>query len=117
MENDNAYQERINEELKRFIELLKTALPRYNDLVKKCNISKNELDELGELEYFLIELNGKIAQLKKQLEHDLFGLTLDSYYKLKKKALKGDVSAIVKITMMRKAFDRALKGNNLINWN
>lgn len=112
-----AYQEELNKELDRFINLLKVTLPRYTDLVKKTNISENELKELGELEYYLIELNAKIGELKKQLEHDLFGLSLDLYYKLKHKAIEGDLKAARKIVIMRNAFDKSLKGNDLINWN
>ncbi len=114
---NKTYQAQINKELERFIELLQVTLPRYTDLVKKKNISKDELAELGELEYFLIEINGKIAELKKQLEHDLFGLSLDLYYKLKRKALDGDAEAGRKIVMMRKAFNKSLQGNHFINWN
>jgi hypothetical protein len=115
--NNKTYQEEINKELDRFIDLLSATLPRYTELVKKSKISKPELDELGELEYFLIHINGKIADLKKKIEHDLFGLSLDLYYKLKNKALKGDKEASRKILTMKKAFDKSLKGNDFINWN
>lgn len=112
-----AYQKELNKELDQFTKLLNEALPRYTDLVKKTNISDVELVELGELEYFLIEVNGKIAELKKQLEHDLFGLSLDLYYKLKQRAREGDIKAARKIAIMKQAFDKSLKGNSLINWN
>lgn len=115
--NNKTFQEEINKELDRFIDLLNTALPRYTELVKKNNITSIELDELGELEYFLIQINGKIADLKKKIEHDLFGLSLDLYYKLKNKALKGDLEASRKIVIMKKAFTKSLKSNDLINWN
>ncbi|MFN5415728.1 MAG: hypothetical protein ACK5B9_01640 [Flavobacteriia bacterium] len=111
------YQEQLNIELDRFTKLLNISLPRYTDLIKKVDISDTELQELGELEYLLIEINGKIAEIKKQLDHDLFGLSLDLYYKLKHKALKGDTKAARKIIIMRKAFDKSLKGNDIINWN
>ncbi|MES2588105.1 MAG: hypothetical protein V4622_03935 [Bacteroidota bacterium] len=115
--NSKTYQEEINKELERFIQLLQVTLPRYTELVKKNNISSDELNELGELEYFLIELNGKISELKKQLEHDLFGLSLDLYYKLKQRAIDGDMKAARKIVIMRNAFSKSLKGNSFINWN
>ncbi|MCE3296322.1 MAG: hypothetical protein K0R65_2036 [Crocinitomicaceae bacterium] len=112
-----AYQKELSKELDQFTKLLNEALPRYTDLVRKINISDSELVELGELEYFLIEVNGKIAELKKQLEHDLFGLSLDLYYKLKQRASQGDLKAARKIVTMRAAFNKSLRGNNLINWN
>lgn len=111
------YQDQINHELDRFIALLNDALPRYTLLIKKSDLSTSELNELGELEYFLIEINGKISMLKKQLEHDLFGLSLDLYYKLKNKALNGDITASKKVLMMRDAFNKSLKTNDFINWN
>jgi hypothetical protein len=114
---NKTYQEEINKELDRFIDLLNVTLPRYTELVKKDNISKNELDELGELEYFLIQINGKIADLKKKIEHDLFGISLDLYYKLKHKAQNGDIEAARKIVIMRKAFNKSLQGNDFIIWN
>lgn len=112
-----AYQKELTKELDLFTKLLNEALPRYTELVKKSNISNTELVELGELEYFLIEVNGKIAELKKQLEHDLFGLSLDLYYQLKRRASAGDIKAARKLVIMKEAFNKSLKGNNLINWN
>lgn len=112
-----AYQNELSRELDQFSKLLNEALPRYTALVKKANISDSELVELGELEYFLIEVNGKISELKKKLEHDLFGLSLDLYYKLKHRAEAGDQKAARKIITMKQAFSKSLKGNNLINWN
>lgn len=111
------YQDEINKELDRFTTLLNDALPRYTFLIKKSNLKEEELNELGDLEYFLIEINGKISQLKKQLEHDLFGLSLDLYYKLKNQALNGDIAASKKVVMMREAFNKSLKTNHFINWN
>lgn len=112
-----SFQEALNKELDQFTKLLNVSLPRYTELIKKQNISNVELKELGDLEYFLIEINAKITDLKKQLDHDLFGLSLDLYYKLKQKAIQGDIRAARKIVIMRKAFDKSLKGNDIFNWN
>lgn len=112
-----AYQDDLNSELNQFVNLLKVTLPRYSELVKKNNMTKVELAELGELEYLLLDINSKLREIKKQLDHDLFGQSLDVYYKLKRKALEGDIEAAKKIIVMRRAFDKALKENNLIIWN
>lgn len=117
MKDFKAYQHELNKELDDFIRVLNTALPRYTELLKKSKISHEELSELGDLEYFLIEINGKIAELKKKLEHDLFGLSLDLYYKFKKKAIEGDIAAARKMIIMRNAFGKSLKNNDVINWN
>lgn len=112
-----SFQEALNKELDQFTKLLNVSLPRYTELIQKQNISNLELKELGDLEYFLIEINAKITDLKKQLDHDLFGLSLDLYYKLKQKAIQGDIKAARKIVIMRKAFDKSLKGSDIFNWN
>lgn len=112
-----SFQNELNKELDQFTKLLNISLPRYSELVKKQNITNMELKELGDLEYFLIEINSKITELKKQLDHDLFGLSLDLYYKLKRKAEAGDLKAARKVLIMRNAFDKSLKENEIINWN
>jgi hypothetical protein len=51
------------------------------------------------------------------LENDLFGHSIDLYYKLKKSAQNGDVQAQQKFETMRDAFNESLKGDTIINWN
>lgn len=107
----------INKELEQFIRLLNETLPRYSTLLKKQEISSSELKELGDIEYFLIGVNAKITEIKKMLENDLFGHSIDLYYKLKKSAQRGDLQAQQKFEMMRDAFHESLKGDTIINWN
>ncbi len=113
----NQNRDAINKELEQFIELLNKTLPRYSTLLKKQKISSLELKELGDIEYFLIGVNAKITEIKKMLEHDLFGHSLDLYYKLKLRAARGDADAQMKFEMMRDAFNESLKGDTIINWN
>ena len=113
----DAQKREINRELNRVEQLLKQTMPRYSELLGKTDLSGTELNELGELEYYLIELNGKIAQLQAKLEYDLFGLSLDTFYKLKKQAQQGDQSAALKVAAMRRVYARSLKNNQLIIWN
>ncbi len=113
----NRNKDAINRELDHFIELLNTTLPRYSALLKQDVLSDLELRELGDIEYFLIEVNGKINEIKKKLEHDLFGHSLDLYYKLKAKAQKGDIASQQKFETMRDAFNESLKGDTIVNWN
>jgi hypothetical protein len=107
----------INKELEQFIQLLNETLPRYSSLLKKQEISSSELKELGDIEYFLIGVNAKITEIKKMLENDLFGHSIDLYYKLKKSAQNGDVQAQQKFETMRDAFNESLKGDTIVNWN
>ena len=46
-------QAAIQRELDRFIDLLGILLPRYSKLLKRKNLTEDELHELGELEQFL----------------------------------------------------------------
>lgn len=110
-------REAINKELEDFINLLHTVIPRYSELLKKELLSTAELTELGDIEYFLIEVNAKISEIKKILENDIFGHSLDLYFKLKKKAENGDVEAKRKFETMRETFSESLKCGMIINWN
>lgn len=107
----------LNRELEQFISILNELLPRYTQLLRKRNISPKELKELGDIEHFLIEVNSKISEIKSMLEQDLFGHSLDIYYKLKAKALVGDIVAKQKLDRMRESFDDSLKGGNMFVWN
>lgn len=113
----NQNRDAINKELEQFIQLLNKTLPRYSNLLKKQTINATELKELGEIEYFLIEVNAKITEIKKMLEHDLFGHSLDLYYKMKHRAAKGDLVASQKLEIMRDSFNESLKGDTIVNWN
>jgi hypothetical protein len=110
-------REQMNNELQRFISTLNEILPRYTNLLKKTELTPLELSELGEMEYFLIEINSKIVELKKILEHDLFGLSIDRYYQLKQEAKSGNIQAKKKLDKMRESFNESLKNTSLIDWN
>jgi hypothetical protein len=110
-------REQLNSELERFISTLNDLLPRYTALVKSDHLTADELSELGEIEYYLIEVNAKIAEIKKLLDHELFGLSIDLYYQTKEKAKKGDVQAKQKLDKMRESFNESWKSDSLIHWN
>ena len=113
----NQFKNQLNTELEQFIELLNTLLPRYSLLLNKLNLTKREVTELGEIEHFLIEINAKISEIKSRLDHDLFGHSIDIYYKLKRKALMGDPNAKIKLDKMREVFNESLKSETLMLWN
>jgi hypothetical protein len=112
-----ANKDALNKELEHFISLLEEMLPRYAHLLRKSKITSKELKELGEIEHFLIEVNAKISVIKGKLEQDLFGHSLDTYYKLKIKAKKGDKVSEAKLRTLREIFEESLEGGCLINWN
>lgn len=107
----------LNRELEQFITTLNELLPRYSKLLRKSTLANDELVELGDIEYFLIEVNTKISEIKNMLEHDLFGHSLDTYYKLKEKALEGEVVSQLKFNRLRQTFVNSLKDGDIINWN
>ena len=113
----NENKKTLNRELEQFLGILNELLPRYTNLIKKDNINTVELKELGEIEHFLIEVNSKIAEIKDMLDQNLFGHSLDLYYKYKEKAKTGDVNAQQKLNRLREFFNESLKGEALVNWN
>ncbi len=117
MKNFKNNKELLNRELERFTSILDELLPHYSSLLKKENLSSPELTELGEIEHFLIEVNGKIAAIKHMLEQDLFGHSLDMYYKLKLKAKEGDFAAKAKLDRLRETFEDSFSSGSMINWN
>ena len=106
----------LNEELELFKKKLSSLLPRYIELLNRDDLCKEEHTELGDLEYMLIGINGKIADIKNMLEHDLFGESIEYYYKLKQMALGGDFKAKVKLDNLRNKHTQKLN-NAFINWN
>jgi hypothetical protein len=107
----------LNKELDKFNLILGELLPRYIELMKKEDITDAETKELGEIEHFLIEINSKIANIKSKLDHDLFGETMDEYYKVKQQAKKGDVEAKKRLDKLRETFSESIKGDTFFNWN
>ena len=77
----------MDREIERFMELLNDILPRYSSLLRKKDMSHEEVTELGELEHYLIEINAKILDIKNKIQNDLFGQTIDTYYRLKIKTI------------------------------
>lgn len=110
-------KEALNRELNKFHTILDELLPRYSLLLEKQNITNTELAELGELEHYLIEVNAKISVIKKMLDKDLFGQSLDTYYKLKLKAEKGDLGAVSKLERIKTSFEKSMKNGSIFNWN
>lgn len=110
-------QAAIQRELDRFIDLLGVLLPRYSKLIKSNNLTDSEIEELGELEHFLIGVNGRINEIKNILEQDVYGHGLHEYYKAKLKAKTGDELALAKLEHLKKSYSEALDSGAILNWN
>lgn len=117
MSNFEQSKEDLNRELKKLVNTLNEMLPRYTLLLNKSELSRDEIEELGEIEHFLIGLNAKISDIKERLQQDLFGHTLDRYYKLKPAAESGDPDARAKVDRLRKVFEEQLEKGQIISWN
>ena len=117
MENFKENKRELDKELESFISLLNQLLPHYHSLLKKKDLSSDELKRLGEIEHYLLGVNSKIIDIKGKLEQDLFGQSLDVFYKLKENAINGDAKAKLKLEKMRDSFSEALKAGDIINFN
>lgn len=117
MDDFQDHQGALDKELERFIEMLNQLLPKYHTLLKKEHLDKAELVRLGEIEHYLLGVNSKIMEIKGQLEQNLFGKSLDTYYKLKSNAMNGDPHSRLKMEKMRDAFSEALQSGDIINLN
>ena len=110
-------REELDEELERFITLLNQLLPHYHSLLKKDELDTDEKTRLGEIEHYLIGVNSKIMEIKGKLEQDVFGRSIDRYYKLKDLAYGGDQHSKLKLEKMRDELTESLKSGELINFN
>jgi hypothetical protein len=117
LENFKENKRELDRELERFVTLLNQLLPHYHELLKKKDLTPDELQRLGDIEHYLLGVNAKIIDIKGKLEQDLFGQSLDIYYKLKEDAKKGDVNSKVKLEKMREIFTEALKSGDIMNFN
>jgi hypothetical protein len=117
MSDFKSNRKELDEELEKFMRLLEELLPHYHHLLKKEPLSSDELKRLGEIEHYLIGVNAKILEIKKRLEQDLFGQSLDVYYKTKKDAIDGNPHAKLKLERMRDSFAEALQGGEIFNFN
>ena len=111
------HKQLLNQELDQFNALLGELLPRYVLLVRKNDCTPEEVKELGQIEHYLIEVNSKIANIKNRLDQDLFGETMDLYYKVKAEAEKGNVKAKKKFDQLKTSLHSSIKGDMFFNWN
>ena len=117
MEEFRTHKNELDKELERFMSLLNQIMPLYHSLLKKQEPDADELRRLGEIEHYLLTVNSKIMEIKSQLEQDLFGQSLDTYYKLKSEALMGNPYSKLKLEKMRDTFAKALASGEIMNYN
>ena len=117
MEEFRTHKNELDKELERFMSLLNQIMPFYHSLLKKQELDSDELKRLGEIEHYLLSVNSKIMEIKSQLEQDLFGQSLDTYYKLKSEALSGNPYSKLKLEKMRDTFAEALASGEIMNYN
>ena len=111
------HKQTLNYELDQFNSILGEILPRYVFLTSKKDTTTDETKELGDIEHFLIEIIGKIAVIKNRLDQDLFGETMQMYYKLKAEAKNGDVESKLRLGELRETIHESIKGDTFFNWN
>ena len=91
--------------------------PRYHKLKAKDMLSDAERKELGEIEYFLIEISPQLERVKNLINQDLYGMSVDFYYKLKMKAQNGDIDAKKMIDKLRPGLLEAMGKSAYEHWN
>jgi hypothetical protein len=111
------HKQTLNHELDQFNSILGEILPRYVLLVRKTAATADETKELGDIEHFLIEINSKISLIKNRLDQDLFGETMQMYYKLKEEAKRGDITSKDRLEKLRSTLHESIKGDTFFNWN
>jgi len=117
MEEFNKQKNQLDKELESFMVLLNQILPFYHSLLNKKELDSDELKRLEEIEHYLLSVNSKIMEIKSQLEQDLFGQSLETYYKLKSEAFTGNPYSKLKLEKMRDTFAEALASREIMNYN
>ena len=117
MEEFKNTKNELDKELEQFIKLFNKILPQYHQLLKKTNLNKEELKNLGDIEHYLIAVNAKIMEIKGKFEQDLLGQSLHAYYSVKENARNGDPISKLKLEKMREAFVEALESGDVMNDN
>ena len=67
MENFKENKRELDKELERFVTLLNQLLPHYHSLLKKKELSPDELQRLGDIEHYLLGVNADISDIKEKL--------------------------------------------------
>ena len=113
----NEHKKTLNQELDQFNSILGEVLPRYISLMKMKYPSKEDEKELDEIEHFLFEVNGKIAEIKTKLDQDSFGEILNLYYKTKQEVKNGDPIAKKRLAKLRVLFSDYIHSEDIFIWN
>ena len=107
----------LNQELEQFNSILNEILPRYLTLMKKKEVTPEEEKELGDIEHYLIEVNGKITEIKTKLDQDLFGEKMNHYYEKRRGIMQNDDESQERLEKLRKHFIQSIQGDAIFNWN
>jgi hypothetical protein len=115
MKNLKETQQKMNYEMEQFTSIIQQLLPKYIALVEKPTLSLQETYELGEIEYSLVEINDKLNCIREQITRNLFGYSLDNYYKLKKYFVDSNLE--MKLNHLKKTFESEIREGDIIIWN
>jgi hypothetical protein len=107
----------MHKELERFVSLVANVRTKYTRLMNKGELNDQELEELGEIEYFLISALSRLDDFKAILEQDVFGHSLQLYNDLKSRASLGDIQAERKLNRLRETFHESIFSGGVVHWN
>lgn len=118
MRNFKETQLKLNQELENFSAIIQLVLPKYLTLIAQPTLNQSELIELGEIEYYLLEVNDKLNCLRELIAKHLFGNTIDLYYHQKKTLLKSNKQKTKhQLEKLKVAFEKEIREGGIIIWN
>jgi hypothetical protein len=117
MRNFKEMQQQLNLELDHFSTIIQHVLPTYIRLIEKPTLTQLELIELGEIEYYLLELNDKLNCIREVIAKELFGATFENYYHQKNKLINQDTENYYQLVKLKTAFEKEIKEGGIIIWN
>lgn len=110
-------QQQLNLELDHFSTIIQHVLPTYINLIEQPSLTQLELIELGEIEYYLLELNDKLNCIREVIVKALFGATFENYYQRKNELMNQKKDNHSQLVKLKAAFEKEIKEGGIIIWN
>jgi hypothetical protein len=117
MRNFKEMQQQLNLELDHFSTIIQHVLPTYINLIEQPSLTQLELIELGEIEYYLLELNDKLNCIREVIVKELYGATFENYYERKNELMNQKKENHSQLVKLKTAFEKEIKEGGIIIWN
>ena len=108
----------VNREMFVFISLLYDEIfPRYNELIFKKDLSKDEREELIDTKELLFDLEKKLIDIRINIKNNLYGFTSRKYYPFKININKGIEIEKKSTRKLNLNFYEGLERGQIFIWN